>query len=250
MLAQNKGDSDRIKNSLPSVVLHQFGNHDGCGDWCQMKNKPTAKHRNLPWGADLKDENMKKDLLKVFTDLDPGKLSKLDSSNPNESFNNTVRSKAPKDKHSCTVHEELGLSPGIATTVRAAIRDKDVNRKRTVAKTKEFKLQRLKLKSQRSSETRSHEIREGDTYCSNVIGYSCETQLFVILHDFMKAFDAGKQIYLAILDLSRAFETVPHNKLLQKMNKYGMRGQIVGNVPNQKENESCDRWRRIRRSFS
>ncbi|VDI12187.1 Hypothetical predicted protein [Mytilus galloprovincialis] len=201
---QNKGDSDRIKNSLPSVVLHQFGNHDGCGDWCQMKNKPTAKHRNLPWGADLKDENLKKDLLKVFTDLDPGKMSKLDSSNPNESFNNTVRSKAPKDKHYsesgslahrlsaavcqknegykyvAQVHEELGLSPGIATTVTAAIRDKDVNRKRTVAKTKEFKLQRLKLKSQRSSETRSHEIREGDTYCSNVIADAQEPDLTVI----------------------------------------------------------------------
>ncbi|VDI14646.1 Hypothetical predicted protein [Mytilus galloprovincialis] len=203
-VTQNKGDSDRIKNSLPSVVLHQFGNHDGCGDWCQMKNKPTAKHRNLPWGADLKDENLKKDLLKVFTDLDPGKMSKLDSSNPNESFNNTVRSKAPKDKHYsesgslahrlsaavcqknegykyvAQVHEELGLSPGIATTVTAAIRDKDVNRKRTVAKTKEFKLQRLKLKSQRSSETRSHEIREGDTYCSNVIADAQEPDLTVI----------------------------------------------------------------------
>ncbi|CAG2238121.1 unnamed protein product [Mytilus edulis] len=113
MLAQNKGDSDRIKNSLPSVVLHQFGNHDGCGDWCQMKNKPTAKHRNLPWGADLKDENLKKDLLKVFTDLDPGKMSKLDSSNPNESFNNTVRSKAPKDKHYTDAQEpDLTVIPG------------------------------------------------------------------------------------------------------------------------------------------
>ncbi|VDI22297.1 Hypothetical predicted protein [Mytilus galloprovincialis] len=64
-----------------------------------MKNKPTAKHRNLPWGANLKAENMQKDILKVFTDLDPGKLSKLDSSNPYESFNNTVRLNTPKDKH-------------------------------------------------------------------------------------------------------------------------------------------------------
>ncbi|VDI51482.1 Hypothetical predicted protein, partial [Mytilus galloprovincialis] len=83
-------------------------------------------------------------------------------------------------KKDTPVHEELGLSPGIATTVTAAIRDKDVNRKRTVAKTKEFKLQRLKLKSQRSSETRSHEIREGDTYCSNVIADAQEPDLTVI----------------------------------------------------------------------
>ncbi|XP_076113426.1 uncharacterized protein LOC143081077 [Mytilus galloprovincialis] len=167
MLAQNKGDSDRIKNSLPSVVLHQFGNHDGCGDWCQMKNKPTAKHRNLPWGADLKDENLKKDLLKVFTDLDPGKMSKLDSSNPNESFNNTVRSKAPKDKH----YSESG---SLAHRLSAAVCQKNEGYKYVA------QLQRLKLKSQRSSETRSHEIREGDTYCSNVIADAEEPDLTVI----------------------------------------------------------------------
>ncbi|CAC5374563.1 unnamed protein product [Mytilus coruscus] len=167
MLAQNKGDSDRIKNSLPTVVLHQFGKHDGCGDWCQMKNNPTAKHRNLPWGADLKDENMKKDLLKVFTDLDPGKLSKLDSSNPNESFNNTVRSKAPKDKH----YSESG---SLAHRLSAAVCQKNEGYKYVA------QLQRLKLKSQGSSETRSHEIREGDTDCSNVIADAQEPDLTVI----------------------------------------------------------------------
>lgn len=35
----------------------------------------------------------------LFKKLDPEKLSKLDSSNSNESFNNTLRSKAPNDKH-------------------------------------------------------------------------------------------------------------------------------------------------------
>ncbi|VDI02752.1 Hypothetical predicted protein [Mytilus galloprovincialis] len=43
-----------------------------------------------------------------------------------------------------------------------------------------LQLQRLKLKSQRSSETRSHEIREGDTYCSNVIADAQEPDLTVI----------------------------------------------------------------------
>lgn len=35
----------------------------------------------------------------MFRDLDPSRLSRLDSSNCNESFNNTLISKAPKDMH-------------------------------------------------------------------------------------------------------------------------------------------------------
>jgi hypothetical protein len=42
---------------------------------------------------------MKHDLLRVFRGLDITKLSKLDSTNRNDSLNNILRSKAPKDKH-------------------------------------------------------------------------------------------------------------------------------------------------------
>lgn len=42
---------------------------------------------------------MKRSLLSLLKKLDPEKLSKLDSSNCNESFNNTLHSKAQKDKH-------------------------------------------------------------------------------------------------------------------------------------------------------
>ncbi|VDI34940.1 Hypothetical predicted protein, partial [Mytilus galloprovincialis] len=57
-------------------------------------------------------------------------------------------------------------------------------------------------------------------------GYSCETLLLVTFHDFMKAFDAGLQTDIAILDFSKAFDTVPHNKLSSKMGEYGIRGQL------------------------
>ena len=53
----------------------------------------------MPWGEDLVNNDLKQSLLAVFTKLDPDKLCKLDTSNNNESFNNTLRSKAPKDKH-------------------------------------------------------------------------------------------------------------------------------------------------------
>jgi hypothetical protein len=47
-------------------------------------------------------------------------------------------------------------------------------------------------------------------------GHSCETQLLVTLHDFIKAYDAGLQTDVAILDFSKAFDTVPHKSLLSK----------------------------------
>ncbi|KAK3108883.1 hypothetical protein FSP39_017890 [Pinctada imbricata] len=70
-----------------------------CGEWCRMRDDNSKKHRNLPWGMDLENENLKADLLNIFKGLDCNKLSKLDSTNRNEWFNNSVRSKAPKDKH-------------------------------------------------------------------------------------------------------------------------------------------------------
>ena len=57
-------------------------------------------------------------------------------------------------------------------------------------------------------------------------GYSCET-----LHDFMKSYDAGLQTDVAILDFSKAFGTVPHNKLLHKLDDYGVRGSINRCIP-------------------
>ena len=57
-------------------------------------------------------------------------------------------------------------------------------------------------------------------------GYSCETQLITTLHDLFESYDAGKQTDVVILDFSKAFDTVPHNKLLHKLDHYGIRGPI------------------------
>ena len=57
-------------------------------------------------------------------------------------------------------------------------------------------------------------------------GHSCETQLITTLHDLFESYDAGKQTDVVILDFSKAFDTVPHNKLLHKLDHYGIRGPI------------------------
>ena len=57
-------------------------------------------------------------------------------------------------------------------------------------------------------------------------GHSCETQLVITMHDLMKKYDEKVQIDMLILDFSKAFDTVPHKKLLHKLENYGITGMI------------------------
>lgn len=87
-----------------------------------MKTDGSRKHKNLPWGADLKNDHLKGDILKIFRKLDVQKLSKLDSTNPNESFNNILRSKAPKDNHySKSVSLQNRLAAAVCQKMKATV---------------------------------------------------------------------------------------------------------------------------------
>jgi hypothetical protein len=57
-------------------------------------------------------------------------------------------------------------------------------------------------------------------------GYSCETQLLITINDLLKSYDKGKQIDMAILVFSKAFDTVPHKKLLHKLDQYEISGPV------------------------
>jgi hypothetical protein len=57
-------------------------------------------------------------------------------------------------------------------------------------------------------------------------GHSCETQLTVTIHDMIQSFDRKKQLDIAILDFFKAFDTGPHDRLLRKLNNYGIRGPL------------------------
>ena len=57
-------------------------------------------------------------------------------------------------------------------------------------------------------------------------GHSCESQLIITMHDIMQNFDSKQQTDLIILDFSKAFDAVPHERLLSKLNKYSITGNI------------------------
>ena len=48
--------------------------------------------------------------------------------------------------------------------------------------------------------------------------HSCETQLFITLEDLATNLDHGKKSDIILLDFAKAFDTVPHQRLLLKLN--------------------------------
>ena len=53
---------------------------------------------------------------------------------------------------------------------------------------------------------------------------SCETQILTLYHELAASLDKKIQTDMIILDFSKAFNRVPHQRLLKRVHHYGIRG--------------------------
>ena len=53
-------------------------------------------------------------------------------------------------------------------------------------------------------------------------GFGCQTALLKIIEDWKKALDENKYIAAILVDLSKAFDCLPHDLLLLKLEAYGV----------------------------
>ena len=56
---------------------------------------------------------------------------------------------------------------------------------------------------------------------------NCETQLLTLTHELAKSLDSGIQQDQIILDFPKAFDKVPHQRLLLKLDFYGIKGTTL-----------------------
>lgn len=63
-------------------------------------------------------------------------------------------------------------------------------------------------------------------------GYSCVTQLLHIFEEWSKAIDDHHVVDVIYLDFRKAFDTVPHLRLLNKLKAYGIHGQFLEWIQN------------------
>ena len=56
---------------------------------------------------------------------------------------------------------------------------------------------------------------------------NCVLQLLDVSDDWSKYHDESKQIDNIYLDIKKAFDAIPHDRLLLKLKRYGLDGQLL-----------------------
>ena len=68
--------------------------------------------------------------------------------------------------------------------------------------------------------------------------HSCESQLLITTDEFIQNFESKTQTDVVVLDFSKAFEVVPHQRLLHKLDHYGIRGTTLNWMQNLSTNRT------------
>ena len=74
-------------------------------------------------------------------------------------------------------------------------------------------------------------LEQNNILVSNQHGFrsrhSCETQLLITIEDIASRINEKKQVDMLILDFSKAFDTVAHQRLIKKLDYYGIRNHTL-----------------------
>ena len=193
-IMQNENNHEKTRDALLSIVPHVFGQHDRCGDWCRFLSDPKRGYKNLPYKKCLSGSQLRQALDKIFAKQaqNASQLCSNSTSNPNESFNTMVASKAPKSHHYsksesldyriaaavcqknmgegylCIVNEIAGMSPGRIAVESSCRKEKSFRKRKMQSSSKESKRRRLALKQSRFEHLDHLSLREGVTYETSV----------------------------------------------------------------------------------
>ena len=55
----------------------------------------------------------------------------------------------------------------------------------------------------------------------------CESQILITTDEYIQNFEGKTQTDVVVLDFSKAFEVVPHQRLLHKLDHYGIRRTTI-----------------------
>ena len=76
------------------------------------------------------------------------------------------------------------------------------------------------------------------------MGHSCENTITELVSEILKGKETNKYTVALFLDLSKAFDSLQHSTLLEKMERYGIRGMLWKWFPsylNNRQMQACHR---------
>ncbi|XP_074109350.1 uncharacterized protein LOC141534112, partial [Cotesia typhae] len=185
-LAQNVGDSKNLAKAIRNIPNHLYDNHENCGSWC-CRRSGSGEQTILLTNLTLFDQ------LSAVCEKYAASANKFSipaSSQANESFNNIMAHKSPKnicysksesssyrlassvctknDGDSCVVEirKKLKLSPGLHTSLYAEQSDNKRKKRAIDAKLPVAKKRRVLVTQEREKLRKKNENSEGVQYKS------------------------------------------------------------------------------------